>query len=218
MGTLRYCLRRRVMSYIFWRLLRYGISRAVNCLYEQQEFLGFRYLDLFTFDCQIWRLFHYFVCCIFRSQEHSFRFWSILFHVIVITPVGRLGWKCARCHHLQIRLEGIYMSRLVTKPTKRHVRPAKTRVSLGIRPVWSEPLLSAWRKLGPLATHWVHSEDFDQTGWMSRLIWVLAGRTATFLVLSRGGSCLTQTKSGFLDLEFAAFSHVMFHMDYWLRM
>ena len=30
-----------------------------------------------------------------------------------------------------------YMSRLVTKPTKRHVRPAKTQISLGIRPVWS---------------------------------------------------------------------------------
>ena len=47
--------------------------------------------------------------------------------------------------------------------------------------------LSAWRKLGPLATHWAHSEDTDQTGRMPRLIWVFAGRTATLLVLSRGG-------------------------------
>ena len=31
------------------------------------------------------------------------------------------------------------------------------------RPVWSESLLSAWRKLGSLATHWAHSEDSDQT-------------------------------------------------------
>ena len=37
--------------------------------------------------------------------------------------------------------------------------------------------LSAWRKLGSLATHWAHSEYSDQTGWMSRLIWVFAGRT-----------------------------------------
>ena len=36
-----------------------------------------------------------------------------------------------------------YMSRLMTKPTKWHVRPAKTQVSLGIRPVWSESSLSA---------------------------------------------------------------------------
>ena len=69
------------------------------------------------------------------------------------------------------------MSHLVTKPTKWHVRPAKTQISLGIRPVWSESSLSAWRKLGSLATHWAHSEDSDQTGRMPRLIWVFAGRT-----------------------------------------
>ena len=41
------------------------------------------------------------------------------------------------------------------------VRPAKTQISLGIRPVWSESSLSAWRKLGSLATHWAHSEDWS---------------------------------------------------------
>ena len=56
------------------------------------------------------------------------------------------------------------------------------------RPVWSESSLSTWRKLGSLATHWAHSEDSDQTGRMPRLFWVFAGRTATLLVLSRGGS------------------------------
>ena len=80
------------------------------------------------------------------------------------------------------------MSRLVTKPTKWHVRPAKTQISLGIYPVWSESSLSAWRKLGSLTTHWVHSEGSDQTGRMSRLIRVFAGRTVTLLVLSWGGS------------------------------
>ena len=44
------------------------------------------------------------------------------------------------------------------------VRPAKTQISLGIHPVWSESSLSAWRKLGSLATHWAHSNDSDQTG------------------------------------------------------
>ena len=52
------------------------------------------------------------------------------------------------------------------KPTKWHVRPAKTQISLGSHPVWSEFLLSAWRKLGSLASHWAHSEDSDQTGRM----------------------------------------------------
>ena len=80
------------------------------------------------------------------------------------------------------------LSRLVTKPTKWHVRPAKTQISLGIRPVWSEPSQSAWRKLGSSAIHWAQSEDSDQTGRMPRLVWVFAGRTVILLVLSRGGS------------------------------
>ena len=55
------------------------------------------------------------------------------------------------------------------------MRPAKSQVSLGIRPVLSESSLSTWRKLGFLAIQWVHSKDSDQTGQMPRLIWVFAG-------------------------------------------
>ena len=77
--------------------------------------------------------------------------------------------------------------------------PAKTQIGLGIRPVWSESSLSAWRKLEPLATHWAHSEDSDQTAPMPRLIWVFAGCTATLLVLSWGSSNVillhTETKN-----------------------
>ena len=54
--------------------------------------------------------------------------------------------------------------------TKWHVRPAKTLISLGIRPVWSESSLSTWRKFGSLAIHWAHSEDSDQAGRMPKLI------------------------------------------------
>ena len=64
------------------------------------------------------------------------------------------------------------------KTNKMSVRPVKIRISLGIRPVWSEFSLSTWRKLGFLTTHWVHSEDSDQTGRMPRLIRVFAGRTS----------------------------------------
>ena len=73
------------------------------------------------------------------------------------------------------------LSRLMSKPTKWPVRPAKTQISLGIRPVWSESSLSAWRKLGSLATHWAYNEDSDQTGRMPRLIWVFARRTCHFV-------------------------------------
>ena len=73
---------------------------------------------------------------------------------------------------------------------KMTVCPAKTQVSLGIRPVWSESSLSAWRKLGSLDIHWAHSEDSDQTGRMPRLSWVFAGRTLILLVLSCSSSFL----------------------------
>ena len=76
----------------------------------------------------------------------------------------------------------------MTKPTKWHVHPAKAQIGLGIRPVWSESLLSAWRSLGSLAIHKAHSEDSDQTGWMPRLIGVFAGCTLILLVLSWAGS------------------------------
>ena len=92
------------------------------------------------------------------------------------------------CYFTSLTSKKVHMSRLVTKPTKWHVRPAKTPNSLGIRPVWSESSLSALRKLGSLATHWAHREDSDQTGLMPRLIWVFAGRTVILLVLSWGSS------------------------------
>ena len=69
----------------------------------------------------------------------------------------------------------------MTKPTKWSVCPAKTQISLGICPVWSESSLSTWRKLWSLATHWAHSEDSDQTGRMPRLIWVFTGHTCHFI-------------------------------------
>ena len=53
------------------------------------------------------------------------------------------------------------------KTNKMTVRPAKIQVSLGIRPVWSESSLYAWRKLVSLVTQndaqadlslrWAHS-------------------------------------------------------------
>ena len=76
---------------------------------------------------------------------------------------------------------------LMTKPTKCHVRPAKTQISLGIRLAWSVFAVRI-KKARSLATHWAHSEDSDQTGRMPRLIWVFAGRTVILSVLSWDGS------------------------------
>ena len=60
------------------------------------------------------------------------------------------------------------------------VRQAKTQISLGISPVWSESSLCA---------QWV-AKDPSLLHGMSRLIWVFAGRTAILMVLScRGPFC-----------------------------
>ena len=64
----------------------------------------------------------------------------------------------------------------MTKPTKWSVRPVKTQISLGIRPVWSVftvRLMGSWR---PMFLH-VDSEDSDQTG----RIWVVTGHTDQFI-------------------------------------
>ena len=63
------------------------------------------------------------------------------------------------------------------KTNKMTVRPAKTQISLGIRPIWSESSLCAqWVAEDPTFLH-ADSEDSVQTGRMSRLIWVFAVRT-----------------------------------------
>ena len=62
------------------------------------------------------------------------------------------------------------------------------QISLGIRPVWSESSLCAqWVSKDPRFYH-ADNENSDQTGRIPKLIWVFAGRRATLLVLSWGGS------------------------------
>ena len=76
-------------------------------------------------------------------------------------------------------------SYLVTrKPTEWPVRPAKTEISLG-----------TWRKLGSLATHWAHSEDWSD--WAESPDWSesLLGAHVILLVLSCGGSYVTSPKT-----------------------
>ena len=74
------------------------------------------------------------------------------------------------------------------KTNKVSVRPAKTQISLGIRPACSESSLrTQWVAKDPSFLH-AGSEDSHQTGRMPRLIWVFAERTSILLVLSWGGS------------------------------
>ena len=70
------------------------------------------------------------------------------------------------------------------KPNKMCVPQAKTQISLGICPVWSESsLCTLWVAKDSMFLH-ANSENSDQTGRMPMLIWVFAGRTLILLVLS----------------------------------
>ena len=113
------------------------------------------------------------------SQSHNLDGYRGTTHVVSTTPFHHALRHCVNPMLLPSHLFFcLSFEPRHDKTNKMSVCPAKTQISLGMRPVWSESSLSAWRKLGSLATHWTHSEDSDQTGRMPRLIWVFAGRTA----------------------------------------
>ena len=109
-------------------------------------------------------------------------------YVASLWSLGAFKTGVARLQHSRPSIPSNLFEPRHDKTNKMSVCLSKTQISLGIRPVWSESSLSAWRNIGSLATHWAHSEDSDQTGWMARLIWVIAGRTIILLVLSCRGS------------------------------
>ena len=89
------------------------------------------------------------------------------------------------CHILFLKtliwfqmFQKVCMSHSMTKPTKWPVRPAKTQISLDIRPVWSESLLCAlWIAKDPVP---LQAETLIslQSGRMPRLTWVFPGHTS----------------------------------------
>ena len=87
----------------------------------------------------------------------------------------------AESEYIKSRMSKCYLSRLMTKPTKWYVHPAKTQLSLSICPDWSESSLCAqWVAKDPAFLN-ADSEDSDQIGRMPRLIWVFAGRKVHFV-------------------------------------
>ena len=78
-------------------------------------------------------------------------------------------------------LLGQKMSWLMTKPTKWRVHPAKTQISLGVRPVWSESSLCAqWVAKDPSFLR-ADSKGSDQIGRMPKLTWVFDGYIGHFV-------------------------------------
>ena len=130
------------------------------------------------------------VPCLIGWQQNTPR-WAPGIVVACITT-----WEGARTHKISEIVERTNKrSQRMKQHTKWHVRPAKTQISLGIRPVWSESSLCAKWVAKDLRFLNADSEDSDQTGQMPRLIWVLAWRTGLFVgfVMRWLKSCLKRT-------------------------
>ena len=116
-----------------------------------------------------------------------------LVHRVVELEIERncRKWSCfvlaaGKIQHYTCRQED--MSHLLAKPTKWHVRSAKTQISQGIHPVWSESSLCAqWVAKDPSFLH-ADSEDLIRLGRIPGWSESLLGAHAILLVLSRGGS------------------------------
>ena len=84
----------------------------------------------------------------------------------------RLSVRYWICYILQVCILVIEAIKIKFKPNQ---------IGLGIHPVWSESsLCTKWVAKDPSFLH-ADSEDSDQAGPMSRLIWVFAGRTCHFV-------------------------------------
>ena len=98
---------------------------------------------------------------------------------VIISWAGSNFFQILHYHHNCLLCTKL--SCFMTKLTKRHVRPAKTQISLGIHPVWSESsLCTQWVAKDPSFLH-ADSKNSDETGRMPRLIWIFAGRTCHFV-------------------------------------
>ena len=90
------------------------------------------------------------------------------------------GWRFWCSAILLYELKTCKMSCHAIKPTKWSVHPAKTQISLGIRPVWSIFTVYSVGGWGPKVSS-CGQRRLDQTGQMPRLIWVFAGCTGYFV-------------------------------------
>ena len=91
---------------------------------------------------------------------------SRCFTNVFLKSLQCLRWNPTHWHSLFLYIKCIISEPCHDKTNKMSVRPAKTQISLGIRPVWSESSLSAqWVAKDPRFIL-ADSEDSDQTGRM----------------------------------------------------
>ena len=161
-------------------------SARMSSWYFQLQNLGLKIWILFEAlnSFQIWTLFSVYLyngigtCININCIEIPFPSlqWTSRVHVDIAWLVGFVCWEMrtkwimfltimpqivlGKMFQLHILAFSEDLSCSMTKPTK-WLLPAKTQISLGVLPVWSDALLSTCRKLGSLATHGAHSEDWS---------------------------------------------------------
>ena len=86
-------------------------------------------------------------------------------------------------------------NKMVCAPSKDSDQPGHLPSLIRVFPVHMK---KAWVLSYPLSA----TNDSDQTGWMSRLIWVFAGVTVILLVLSLGGSFICLRNKLFLTMYY----------------
>ena len=137
---------------------------ALSVLTPCSPFLLSRFTDCFVSCFLAWkRKLIFYITCRELIYFHILSWWRIFVaQYTYISKVTKLYFK-----HENVVYEKhiLHLSRNKTKPTKWPVRPARTRIRLGIRTVWSEPSLSAWRTLVFLAIHCEHSERRLWSDW-----------------------------------------------------
>ena len=126
------------MMYFLKVFILYFKLISINCI-QVPSLWG---VHLLGWDFDSWTFGHF-----EKSQVHC-----ALIRSITIVGVVVLNFEQCRIKR---------MSCCMTKPTKWPVHTGKTQISLGICPDWSESSVSAWRKLGFLATDWVHRENWS---------------------------------------------------------
>ena len=92
---------------------------------------------------------------------------------IMLKQTGKPWWQCFKS------IPAVTIKWATAQQNQQNDLCAQRR----LRSAWAsiqsdQSSLSIWRNLGPLATHWAHNEDSDQTGRMPTLIWVFAGCTS----------------------------------------
>ena len=135
------CLQSHFKGRIFGKYGKFWGIWRVTKLYAYKGRIA-----LFDFQYTLWLL------CILSKKTNTHLFMSSFWPSQVAPDIGH-NHLISTSAEVPVIVYQACLSKSMKKPTTWHVRTAKTQISLGMHPVWSESSLSAWRMRGSLATY-----------------------------------------------------------------